>query len=285
METIMNEHWAKMISKIEKEKKENQHYAPKAINIIEDTIEQIKDFVKLNDFKNPKDEIHFFKNIKPRFCSLLIYYKKIHQIELEKPLGSNEEKKNHLHFYLNSLTRYCKQNSEFYQYIKSGKTHLDDQYFIRENAKKNIIFETFANDIDFRFCTGFDFRLSVLLAYEKLENYLNKQIDILINPELNPLNYQNSNYQINYKKYNLHWTESQSALTELVYALYESKVFNEGETTILEISKCLEDAFNIKLSNVHRSFVEIKNRKNDRLKFLDGLRNRLNLLIEHSFQK
>jgi hypothetical protein len=53
----------------------------------------------------------------------------------------------------------------------------------------------------------------------------------------------------------------------------------------LEITKCLENAFNVRVSNVHRSFLEIKNRKNDRLKFLDGLRNRLNLFIEHSFQK
>ena len=80
MEILMNEHWANMISKIDLEKHENQIYAPKAIKVIEKTIEQIKEHIKLNDFKNSHDEINFFKNLKPRFCSLLIYYKKIHQM-------------------------------------------------------------------------------------------------------------------------------------------------------------------------------------------------------------
>ncbi len=285
MEILMDEYWESMISKIDHEKHENQIYAPKAIKVIEKTIDQIKEYIKINDFKNSQDEINFFKNLKPRFCSLLIYYKKIHQIELEKPIGSMEEKKNHLLFYLNSLTRYFKQNISFYQYIKSGKTHLDELYFIRENAKKNILFETFSNDIDYRFCTGFDFRLSVLSAYEKLENYLNKELDILLNPPLNSLKSENTHYEINYEKYNLHWTESQSALTELIYALHESKVFNEGDTTILDITKCLEEAFNIKISNVHRSFTEIKHRKSDRLKFLDNLKKNLHSSIERGLQK
>ena len=76
-----------------------------------------------------------------------------------------------------------------------------------------------------------------------------------------------------------------SALTELIYALYESKTFNYGNTTLQEITKFFEVAFDMKISNIHRSFSEIKNRKSDRLKFLDGLVNRLNFFIERSFQK
>lgn len=128
----------------------------------------------------------------------------------------------------------------------------------------------------------------MFIAQKKLELFFENELSLMLNPVQNTIQSQipqNTHYEPDYEKYNLHWTESQSALTELIYALYESKVFNEGETTILDITKCLENAFNVRVSNVHRSFLEIKNRKNDRLKFLDGLRNRLNLFIELSFQK
>ena len=288
MEGYINGLWFTMNAEIEILKNEKSNYVPQAIKIIEGYIEQLKEFINKNEFKSKSEEIYFFKILKPRFCSLLIYYGKVNQITMDKPLGRIDEKKEHFNNHLNHLTRYFKKNLTFYQYIKSESTHLDEIYFVRENAKSNLTFETFSIDIDFRYCTGFDNRLSVFQAYENLEKYLYNELNLLLNPVQNTIfhqNIQNTHYEPDYEKYNLHWTESQSALTELVYALYESKVFNEGETTILEITKCLEIAFNVRVSNVHRSFLEIKNRKNDRLKFLDGLRNRLNLFIEHSFQK
>jgi hypothetical protein len=272
-------------SEIETLKIEKTTYVPEAIKIIENYIEKLKVFIQNNEFKTNESEINFFKHLKPQFCYMLIYYKKIHQIESEKPIGSIEEKKEHITSHLNNLTRYFKKHVTFYQYIKSKKTFMDHNYFIRSNAKECLEYETFTIDVDFRYCTGFDNRVAVFLAYEKLEQYLLNEMGNLIYLSSKPPFSPNTHYEPNYEKYNLHWTESQSALTELVYALHESKVFNEGDATILEIAKCFEDAFNVKLSNVHRSFLEIKNRKNDRLKFLDGLRNRLNLFIERSFQK
>jgi len=277
-----------MNAKIELAKNENTKYVPIAIKIIESYIDQLKEFIDKNEFQSIQEEIYFFKMLKPRFCSMLIYYAKVQQYEMEKPLGSIEEKKEHINSHLNNLTRYFKKHLTFYQYIKNDNIHLDEIYFIRANAKKNVSYDNFTIDIDFRYCTGYDNRIAVFQANENLEKYFYNEMNLLLNPSQNPFNshfLQNTHYEPDYEKNNLHWTESQSALTELIYALYESKVFNEGETTILEITKCFEIVFNVRLSNVHRSFVEIKNRKNERLKFLDGLVNRLNLFIERSFQK
>jgi hypothetical protein len=285
MESFINDLWVEMETQIEKVKREKANYVPAAIKIIENYIEKLKVFIQNNEFKTNEAEIYFFKHLKPQFCYMLIYYKKIHQIESEKPIGSIEEKKEHITGHLNNLTRYFKKHVTFYQYIKSEKTFMDHNYFIRSNAKECLEYETFTIDVDFRYCTGFDNRVAVFLAYEKLEQYLLNEMGNLIYPSAKPAIFPNTHYEPNYEKYNLHWTESQSALTELIYALHESKVFNDGDATILEIAKGLEVAFNIKLSNVHRSFTEIKNRKSDRLKFLDMLRNKLNLLIESTFQK
>ena len=288
MEGYINGLWLAMNAEIETLKNEKTNYVPQAIKIIENYIEQLKEFIQNNEFKSKKEEIYFFKNLKPRFCSMLIYYAKVQQFETEKPLGSIEEKKEHINSHLNNLTRYFKKHLSFFQYIKNEHTHLDETYFIRSNARKNVSYDNFSIDIDYRYSTGYDNRIAVFQSYENLEKYFYNELNLLLNPVQNPIfhqNIQNTHYEPDYEKYNLHWTESQSALTELIYALHESKVFNEGETTILDITKCLENAFNVRVSNVHRSFLEIKNRKNERLKFLDGLRNRLNLFIERSFQK
>jgi hypothetical protein len=288
MEGFISDLWFEMNSKIELAKNQNTKYVPVAIKIIESYIEQLKEFIDKNEFQSIPEEIYFFKILKPRFCSMLIYYAKVQHYEMEKPVGSIEEKKEHINAHLNNLTRYFKKHLTFYQYIKNENTHLDEIYFIRSNAKKNVSYDNFTIDIDFRYCTGYDNRIAVFQANENLEKYFYNEMNLLLNPVQNAIQShipQNTHYETDYEKFNLHWTESQSALTELIYALHESKVFNEGETTILDITKCLEMAFNVRLSNVHRSFVEIKNRKNERLKFLDGLVNRLNSFIERSFQK
>jgi hypothetical protein len=145
-----------MNAEIEILKNEKSNYVPQAIKIIEGYIEQLKEFINKNEFKSKSEEIYFFKILKPRFCSLLIYYGKVNQITMDKPLGRIDEKKEHFNNHLNHLTRYFKKNLTFYQYIKSESTHLDEIYFVRENAKSNLTFETFSIDIDFRYCTGFD---------------------------------------------------------------------------------------------------------------------------------
>ena len=275
-------------SEIENVKIENANYVPLAIKLIKSYIEQLKQFIEENEFKSNQDEIFYFKQLKPQFFALLIYYFRVHDYQINIPIGSSYEKQAHIKKQLKNLTLDFTKHRSFYLYIINEETHLDEKYFLRENAKMNLSFETYSTDFDFRYCTGFDQQVSMFIAHKKLEYFYENELNLLLNPVQNPIfhqNIQNPHYEPDYEKYNLHWTESQSALTELIYALHESKVFNEGETTILDITKCLENAFNVRVSNVHRSFLEIKNRKNERLKFLDGLRNRLNLFIERSFQK
>ncbi len=275
-------------SEIERLKNEKTNYLFQVIELIENNLEHLKIYVQTNEFKSDQEEIYFFKYLKPRFCSLLIFYLKINDFQTNKPIGDFEQKKNYIEDHLNRINIHFNKNRSFYNYIINDNVNFDEVFFIRINAKRNLTYESFNSDLDFRFCTGYDQQVSMYIASKKMEEYLENELDLLMNPEKNSISYlnnQNTHYETDYEKFNLHWTESQSALTELIYALHESKVFNEGETTILDITKCFEMAFNVRLSNVHRSFVEIKNRKNERLKFLDGLVNRLNSFIERSFQK
>ena len=69
----------------------------------------------------------------------------------------------------------------------------------------------------------------------------------------------------------LKWTASKTALTELIYALYCHRVFNNGNTDIKLIARTFEDAFNIELGDFYHTFMELKARKINRTKFLDSL--------------
>jgi hypothetical protein len=259
-----------------------------AIKLIKSYIEQLKQFIEANEFKSNQEEIFYFKELKPQFCALLIYYFRVHDYQINTPIGSSSEKQTHIKKQLNNLTLDFTKHRSFYLYIISEETHLDEKYFLRENAKKNLSFETYSTDFDFRYCTGFDQQVAMLIAHKKLEYFYQNELNLMVNPDQfrsNSQKSENTHYEPYYGKNKLQWTESQSALTELIYALYESKTFNYGNTTVQEITKFFEVAFDMKISNIHRSFSDIKNRKNGHLKFLDGLVNRLNLYIYRSFEK
>lgn len=70
---------------------------------------------------------------------------------------------------------------------------------------------------------------------------------------------------------NLQWTGTKSALTELIYALYYSNVFNNGNVEIKEIVRAFQEALHFDLGDVYKTYSEIKSRKLRRTKFLEEL--------------
>lgn len=71
----------------------------------------------------------------------------------------------------------------------------------------------------------------------------------------------------------MNWTESKTALTELIYALHSQGAF--GNSDIVAIAKTFESTFNISLGDFYHTFMELKSRKINRTKFLDSLRDAL----------
>ena len=57
----------------------------KAINLVLEQITTTKDFILNKGFKNLEEEIQFFKELKPKILSKLIYYNSIYKIEAKKP--------------------------------------------------------------------------------------------------------------------------------------------------------------------------------------------------------
>ena len=227
------------------------------IQLVIQSLSDLKKFVLKNDFKNTEEEIHFFKYQKPIIVSKLIYYNAVYKIETKKPYGEKQIKK-FLNKELNKLKKFFDSNIDFYKYYRSGNSFLDENFFIRGKHDIRLWLDTFYFEADHRFSTFHDYKVAKILANDLIQVYLEDQLN-------------NKHYKKANSKSPLSWTGSKTALTELIYALYAQGVFNNGNTDIKLIAKTFESTFNIDLGDFYHTFMELKARKINRTKFLDIL--------------
>lgn len=129
------------------------------VRFIAPMYEQLREMIISYSFPSVEDEICFFKESKPEILSKYIYFNKVYHIELKCPDGSNNCIREYLSAELDKLTYFFRNNIEFYQYIRSQSTHLDNFYFTRKSIGTSTIpsFESFQYDADPLFSTGYDY--------------------------------------------------------------------------------------------------------------------------------
>lgn len=84
------------------------------------------------------------------------------------------------------------------------------------------------------------------------------------------------------------WTGAIVELVELIYALYEMKRINDGETSMNELAAFFGEIFGVKLDAryLYDAYTDIKQRKKDSCTyFLDKMRERLNLRMLRDDEK
>jgi hypothetical protein len=220
-------------------------------------------------FTDQAEEIEFFKYIKPRFFSRLIYHVNILKIESKRPTGSHKTQVKYLSKELDKLKTYFDDNSDFYQYYRIGSTHLDDKYFVRNQVNVRLHTDPHVFDYDTNFSTSHDFKMSMILANEMLRGFLNSALI-----ELEQLKFSISKVQEAPKK-KLIWTAPKTALIELAYGLQASGAFNNSNADVRQIATYLQSVFNVDLGNYYRTFQEIRIRKSGRTNFIDEMRKKL----------
>ena len=158
---------------------------------------------------------------------------------------------------MNKLKKFFDNNIDFYKYYRSGNSFLDENFFIRGKHDIRLWLDTFYFEADHHFCTSHDYKVAKIIANDLIQVYLEDQLT--------------NNHKKAPNNSSLNWTASKTALTELIYALYEQGVFNNGNTDIKLIAKTFESVFNIDLGDFYHTFMELKARKINRTKFLDSL--------------
>ena len=241
----------------------------KSIEATEKHLKVLKSFVLTNEFESLENEILFFKTLKPKFTSKLIYYKKVRRLESRKPHGGKKIIREYLENELNKLNIYFSDNLEFYNYYRVGSNFIDNKIFIRNNVEINYNLESFYYELDHRFATTHDFKVAAILANELFQEYIENKISNLTGNKMRVS-------KIDFDPKTLRWTLSKTDLTELTYALHAQKAFNNGKVEIAEIVKCFEKTFDIDLGDFYRTSNGIKNRKKTKTKFINALSENLN---------
>lgn len=235
-----------------------------AINIIINSIEKLKVIFEKEKPKSIEQEIDFFKNIKPKFTSKLIYYNAIYKIETKKPYGGERIVRKYLNNELDKLKRYFDNNLDFYKYYRTGSNYLDHKYFTRGKFDIKLTLDSFYFEVDRTFSTSHDFKVAKILAHDLIQVYLEDKLLALENKD------PKEKSQVN-PKIKQSWTASKVALIELLYALHTEGVFNNGTSDLKDIAEYFEKVFNIDLGDYYRTFLELRMRKTSRTKFLSSL--------------
>jgi len=228
-------------------------------------------------FTDPKEEILFFKEIKPAFFCHFYFYKTMIRILTNVPTGPAKAVRAFLKKEMNKIHAFAQNNRELYIHYRSGITQLDYLFFRRTDIETKLAMGYNSVSTDDHFSTGFDTRLAKIMANEKLHAFLKSELSQLENDstgksqEMTPKN-------------SLSWTDSKASLVELMYALYHAGVINHGKATLKEMACFFENNFGVTLGDYYRIYVEIRTRKKGYTTFLATIKTLLDKKIEESFQ-
>ena len=261
------------LAKLEAEPQNLLVYYESAAGLCWLALNEMRKLVIKNGFQNQQAEIQFFKHIKPKVFSKYIYYYKLFEIESYRHNASKKFQIKYLNQVLKNMHRYLEENMQFCQYHWGNKKYMDHLYFVRDKSNYRIHFNNLCNLLDYKFSTAHDTTVSTITAYEKLIEYIDNEMDILIHGTQK----EKAPFLSKAK-----WTGSNVALVELIYALQSLKVINNGNIEIKELAEIFEKMFNVKLDEYYRVFSDIQMRKTNHTKFLDMLKDALNKRIDEA---
>ncbi len=202
--------------------------AQKSIVCIKNAITKLKNFVLNYSFVDEAEEIYFFKKTKPELFSKLIYFTKVYHIESRRPTGSREIQEKFLRYELEKITSFFNSHLQFYQYYRMNSTFLDDKCFLRGKEDLHLFHDSLIYFVDPEFSTSHDCMVADIMSNDMLEVFLNTELENLNNKANNP----NSGQLGISGTGSLQWTESKTALVELIYALQASTAINKGDVDI-----------------------------------------------------
>ncbi|UMQ41640.1 MULTISPECIES: RteC domain-containing protein [unclassified Chryseobacterium] len=225
------------------------------------SITSLKTLLQQYSFSDWSDEIYFFKNTKPQFVAIYIYYSKVLSIEASKPYADPQALRSYYESERAALLYFYNEQKEFISYYRRRSTFLDKKYFVRFKFDFKLKLSPELYNYDKEFCTSHDHIVAQIIANDLLDQYLMDKVSTKDKNDRSPISQVRK----------LEWTAPKVALIELLYALYQTKCFNGGQSDLAEIFRWAESSLNINLGNYHKTLSEIRLRKGERTKFISLL--------------
>jgi hypothetical protein len=246
-------------------------FAERATGLCSIAFHKLKELVRKEGFESINDEIIFFKTIKPKVFSKLIYFSEIYRLESRRPPGGKKFQKKFLNHEFKKLQDYFEEHHEFFHYYRTTQTGYDQNYYVR-NAN-NIFVGTNINYhylLDRDFSTSHDEHVAHFMAFEQLEKYIEDEL-----AKLKRLFGKQISLPFRQNRPSLEWTGKIVGMVELGYALDSLKIINYGKADVNDIILALAQAFNKKVVKPYRIFSDILGRKKEKTILLDDLKQAL----------
>lgn len=236
----------------------------KSVLYLIQVIQNLKEEIAIRGFQTKKEEIHFFKHVKPIYVSKLIYFTVLYNIESQIALLDNKKLNKFYKRELLKIQLFFEDNKDFYHYYTSKSSHFDNFYFRRNKHNIRLKLEPYLIDSDQQFSTSHDYKLAQLMANEQLKSMFEARLIQLEPEEFELPDVINDDTIL--------WTATKRDMIELIHAFYFSGVFNYGKATLKQLCEFFEQTFSIKLGNIYAEFSEMKERKGDPFYFLNRLK-------------
>ena len=238
----------------------------KILHYIEVKLKEIHKWLKKYVFLSIQEEIYFFKELKPRMVSKLLFYKELLKLEASLP-PSKKKKRKHYEELLTTIHQYVVTNKDFYEYYRSRTSFRDEDLFVRHCYKDIIRYDCCLINFDSKLSTSHDFNVAIIIANDMFTSYLENKLD-----ELNgKCKFNNSQLE---RKFN--WTGTKVDMTELVYAFQATGCINNGNFDLKELAVFLGTMFNVEIdSNLYGNYSDIKSRKVLKTRFISTMSDKL----------
>ena len=249
-----------------------------SVGICSSLLMELREYVNKNDFETVDEEVDFFKVTKTYVLGEYLYFSKLFEIEIRRPVTTIRAQRRYLKKTISKAQLFFNENLEFYQYYRDKSTHLDDKYFVRHQTINCMTACHFV--VDPVFSTSHDYILAAMQANEKIIVYCKTVINQLEEygraTDLQKL--------LKQAKLNFKWTGSKTDLMEMIYGAQSTDSINNGKAEINELVKGFEIFFNIELPRFYRTFSDMKDRAN-RTSFLDLMKKCLIRRMDESDEK
>lgn len=238
--------------------------AYRSIELSRNLLSTFKREILVNDFESINEEIIFFKQIKQIPLVKLIYFSEIHSFEIQFPKADKAAQLKFVKKKINKLNRFFLYNLDFGQYVNSGSTHFDKEYYTRDHLETYHITTSKFYFQDPDFCTPRDMLLGKFTAFHNLVHYMDEKQNKIKSG-------LNGKSMIAKPTEKMEWPFTNTDWVELIYALSAAGMAKKNKPSIVKISTILQEIFDFTPKDIYKTFQDIKNRKNSRTLFLDQL--------------
>lgn len=222
----------------------------------QNAVKELKSFILDYTFDGAAEEVHFFKDVKPKFLKERIYYNEIFCFEAAKPVSNLDVLTQYHNQALERIRLFFERNQKFYNYYRLGKTHKDERFFLRTT-------ELSENDEEFdnRFCTLYSYKLAKIKAFEQFKSYLLASIQ-------EPTGEVNLAVAETEQIPRLVWTDSKVDFIEWMYGILSTGSINNGNITAKQLFAAFQPFLNINAGNHYSALQQnIRIRKKERPAF------------------